>query len=118
MREFRRLPGAASILFFFLACSVSVAQNASSTSAFKTIPVEQIHPGMQGVAYTVFQGTQPEPMEFEVLGILRNLNGPKANIILIRLHGQKVEYTGVVAGIEGTPGFRDCEPNAYSRLHS
>jgi hypothetical protein len=56
MREFRRLPGAASILFI-LVCSVSVAQNASSTSGFKTIPVEQIHPGMQGVAYTVFQGT-------------------------------------------------------------
>jgi hypothetical protein len=106
MREFRRLPGAASILFF-LVSSVSVAQNASSTSGFKTIPVDQIHPGMQGVAYTVFQGTQPEPMEFEVLGILRNLNGPKANIILIRLHGQKVEYTGVVAGMSGSPAYID-----------
>jgi len=106
MRKFRRFPGAASILFF-LVCSVSIAQTPPSTSGSKTISVGQIHPGMQGVAYTVFQGTQPEPMEFEVLGILRNLNGPKANIILIRLHGQKVEYTGVVAGMSGSPAYID-----------
>src|SRR5713226_2496167 len=62
---------------------------------------------MHGVAYTVFQGTQPEPMEFDVLGILRNINGPKGNIILIRLRGQKVEYTGVVAGMSGSPAYID-----------
>ncbi len=60
---------------------------------------------MHGVAYTVFQGTQPEPMDFEVLGILRNQNGPKGNVILIRLSGQKVEYTGVVAGMSGSPAY-------------
>jgi hypothetical protein len=104
MRESRRLLGAASV-FFFLVCSASIAQNPPSTAT--TIPVDQIHPGMQGVAYTVFQGTQPEPMDFEVLGILRNLNGPKGSVILIRLHGQKVEYTGVVAGMSGSPAYID-----------
>ena len=53
-----------------------------------TIPVEQIHAGMRGVAYTVFQGVKPEPMDVEVLGVLHGVNGPKSNIILIRLHGQ------------------------------
>jgi hypothetical protein len=72
-----------------------------------TIPVDQIHAGMRGVAYTVFQGVKPEPMEVEVLGVLRNVNGPKGNIILIRLHGQKVEYTGVVAGMSGSPVYLD-----------
>src|SRR5882762_10777414 len=104
MRESRRLLGAASVLFF-LVCSALIAQNPPSTS--KTIPVDQIRPGMQGVAYTVFQGTQPEPMDFEVLGVLRNLNGPKGSVILIRLHGQKVEYTGVVAGMSGSPAYID-----------
>jgi hypothetical protein len=83
------------------------AQDVSSISSAKTIPVEQIQAGMHGVAYTVFQGTQPEPMEFDVLGILRNLNGPKGNVILIRLHGPKVEYTGVVAGMSGSPAYID-----------
>ncbi len=55
---------------------------------------------MRGVAYTVFQGTKPEPMGVEVLGILKNANGPKGDIILVRLSGEKAEYTGVVAGYE------------------
>ena len=60
---------------------------------------------MHGVAYTVFQGTKPEPMEVEVLGILKNANGPKGDIILVRLGGAKAEYTGVVAGMSGSPVY-------------
>src|SRR5262244_3644508 len=73
----------------------------------QTIPVNQIHAGMSGVAYTVFEGVKPEPMDVEVLGVLHNVNGPKGDIILIRLHGQKVEYTGVVAGMSGSPVYLD-----------
>ena len=73
----------------------------------KTIAVSQIRPGMRGVAYTVFQGVKPESMDVEVLGVLHNVNGPKGDIILVRLHGQKVEYTGVVAGMSGSPVYLD-----------
>ena len=62
---------------------------------------------MRGVAYTVFEGVKPEAMEVEVLGVLHNVNGPKGDIILVRLHGQKVEYTGVVAGMSGSPVYFD-----------
>ncbi len=62
---------------------------------------------MRGVAYTVFQGTKPEAMDVEVLGILKNANGPKGDVILIRLHGTKPEYTGVVAGMSGSPVYLD-----------
>src|ERR1700739_4693997 len=72
-----------------------------------TIPVSQIHTGMRGVAYTVFQGVKPESMDVEVLGVLRNVNGPKGDVILVRLHGPKVEYTGVVAGMSGSPVYLD-----------
>jgi hypothetical protein len=72
-----------------------------------TIAVDQIHTGMRGVAYTVFEGVKPEPMDVEVLGVLHNVNGPKGDIILVRLHGQKVEYTGVVAGMSGSPVYFD-----------
>jgi len=71
------------------------------------ITVSQIHAGMRGVAYTVFEGVKPEAMEVEVLGVLHNVNGPKGDIILVRLHGQKVEYTGVVAGMSGSPVYLD-----------
>jgi len=62
---------------------------------------------MRGVAYTVFEGTKPEPMDVEVLGILKNANGPKGDIILVRLGGKKAEYTGVVAGMSGSPVYFD-----------
>ena len=71
----------------------------------KTIPVSQIHTGMRGVAYTVFEGVKPEAMDVEVLGVLHNVNGPKGDVILVRLHGEKVEYTGVVAGMSGSPVY-------------
>src|SRR5258708_3234008 len=73
----------------------------------KTIAVSQIRTGVRGVAYTVFEGVKPESMEVEVLGVLHNVNGPKGDIILVRLHGQKVEYTGVVAGMSGSPVYLD-----------
>src|SRR6201998_1386483 len=74
-------------------------------SSQPTIPVSQIHAGMRGVAYTVFEGVKPESMDVEVLGVLHNVNGPKGDIILVRLHGTKAEYTGVVAGMSGSPVY-------------
>jgi len=71
------------------------------------MPLDQIHEGMKGVALTVFQGVKPESMDVEVLGVLRNVNGPKGDIILIRLRGTKPEYTGVVAGMSGSPVYID-----------
>ena len=71
------------------------------------MPLGQIHAGMKGTALTVFQGVKPESMDVEVLGVLRNVNGPKGDIILVRLHGVKPEYTGVVAGMSGSPVYFD-----------
>jgi hypothetical protein len=96
-----------ALALFVFGLSLSAVSIAQSTQAPRTISVEQIHAGMRGVAYTVFEGVKPESMEVEVLGILRNVNGPKGDIILVRLHGQKVEYTGVVAGMSGSPVYID-----------
>jgi len=80
---------------------------ASPAKTQETIPVSQIHTGMRGYALTVFQGVKPESMDVEVLGVLKNMNGPKGDIILVRLHGEKAEYTGVVAGMSGSPVYFD-----------
>ncbi len=71
------------------------------------MPLDQIHEGMRGTALTVFQGVKPESMDVEVLGVMHNVNGPKGDIILVRLHGSKPEYTGVVAGMSGSPVYFD-----------
>ncbi len=90
-----------------LSCLLPLSVTAAETTPVKTIPIDEIHAGMRGVAYTVFEGTQPEAMEVEVLGVLRDMNGPKSDLILVRLHGKKVEYTGVVAGMSGSPVYLD-----------
>src|SRR5437868_11453716 len=100
--------GKAVLSLAALCCLLSSATvTAQSPKPFETIPVDQIHAGMRGLAYTVFQGVKPEPMEVEVLGVMKNVNGPKGDVILVRLHGTKVEYTGVVAGMSGSPVYLD-----------
>src|SRR6201998_4285727 len=104
MRKAALVLAAFTFLSTFLAAQTPASQPPKTT---QTIPVSQIHTGMRGVAYTVFQGTKPEPMDVEVLGVLKNANGPKGDVILVRLGGKKAEYTGVVAGMSGSPVYFD-----------
>jgi hypothetical protein len=60
---------------------------------------------MQGYAYTIFAGDQIEKFDLEVIGVLDNFLGPKQSIILVQLKGPKVEHTGVVAGMSGSPVY-------------
>src|SRR6202166_2118620 len=106
----KKLVSALFLASLSLSLSFAVSSSGQTVSSApaqnpQTIAVSQIHAGMRGTAYTVFQGVKPEAMEVEVLGVLHNVNGPKGDIILVRLHGQKVEYTGVVAGMSGSPVY-------------
>uniref|UniRef100_E6QI28 Peptidase S55 domain-containing protein n=1 Tax=mine drainage metagenome TaxID=410659 RepID=E6QI28_9ZZZZ len=77
----------------------------SSTAGI--FPLSQVHRGLHGTAWTVFEGTQPEAMDVEILGVLRGARGPGRDLILARLGGTKPEYTGVVAGMSGSPVYID-----------
>jgi len=79
----------------------------SPPAVTKFYPLNEVHRGQQGVAYTVFEGTKPEPMGVEILGVLHNAIGPRQDMILARLEGTKPEYTGVVAGMSGSPVYID-----------
>jgi len=98
-----------SLLSFLGVASAQTQPKSASKpgQAAKTqfMSVDEVHAGMKGVAYTVFQGTQPESMGVEVLGVLKNMNGPKSDVVLVRLTGAKAEYTGVVAGMSGSPVY-------------
>jgi hypothetical protein len=82
-------------------------RSARPGAGVEIMPENQVKTGMHGVAYTVFQGTQPEPMGVEILGVLRDMAGPRADVILARLDGKQVDYTGVVAGMSGSPVYID-----------
>ena len=69
------------------------------------MPLSDVRPGMQGYAYTIFAGDQIEKFDLVVIGVLDNFLGPRESIILVQLKGEKVEHTGVVAGMSGSPVY-------------
>src|SRR6202161_4433284 len=90
------------LTFLFGVVTPSRAQQST-----EILPLSDVHPGMQGYAYTIFAGDQVEKFDLEVLGIMPNFLGPKQYIILVQLKGPKVEHTGVVAGMSGSPVYLD-----------
>src|SRR5579862_1427129 len=85
----------------------SMALPAAAPAVTRVLPLAEVKRGMKGVAYTVFEGVNPEPMPVEILGVLRDALGPGQDMILGRLKGEKPEYTGVVAGMSGSPVYID-----------
>jgi hypothetical protein len=90
----------ALMAFLCLLPGVATAQQSN-----EILPLSQVRPGMQGYAYTIFAGDQVEKFDLEVLGVMENFLGPKQSIILVQLKGPKVEHTGVVAGMSGSPVY-------------
>jgi hypothetical protein len=66
--------------------------------------VEDIKEGMLGYGKTVMHGTDIERFEVEVLGVQRN-SSPGRDTVLVRLRGCKLEHTGIIAGMSGSPVY-------------
>jgi SpoIVB peptidase S55 len=86
---------------------VTMSAFAAPADSPELMPLGQVKPGMKAVAYTIFSGDQIEKFDMVVLGILPDLLGPHESIILVQLVGPKVEHTGVVAGMSGSPVYID-----------
>jgi hypothetical protein len=91
------------VLLLLLLGSLPLPSPAQESS--ELLPLSQVKPGMLGYAYTIFVGDQVEKFDLEVIGILPNFMGPRQSIILVELKGPKVEHTGVVAGMSGSPVY-------------
>ena len=98
-----------------LALSVAAASSPASpvflvrplSAATPLMPIEDIRPGMVGVGRTVFQGSELEDFKVHIIGVLRNVQGPKRNLILARLEGGPLAETGVAQGMSGSPVYID-----------
>src|SRR5579859_7971756 len=86
-------------------CLAQTQAQSPQAQSNETLPLDQVRPGMQGYAYTIFAGDQVEKFDLEVIGVMPNFLGPKQSIILVQLKGPKVEHTGVVAGMSGSPVY-------------
>jgi len=90
-----------------LALTLAVLPLGLAAQSNEVLPLDQVRPGMQGYAYTIFAGDQVEKFDLEVIGVMPNFLGPQQSIILVQLKGTKVERTGVVAGMSGSPVYLD-----------
>src|SRR5580704_3258653 len=96
-----------AVLFVFTAIVCVAPRPVNAQESQQILPLSQVRPGMQGYAFTIFAGDQIEKFNLEVIGVLDNFLGPKQSIILVQLKGPKVEHTGVVAGMSGSPVYLD-----------
>ena len=70
------------------------------------LKLDQVKPGMQVTAWTVFSGSEPEPVPIEIIGVMKNVWGPRQDIILGKMGG-KAQRTNVAAGMSGSPVYYD-----------
>ena len=76
-------------------------------AATPLMPIEEIKPGMVGVGRTVLQGAELKDFKVVILGVLRNVQGPRRDLILARLEDPSVIEAGVAQGMSGSPVFID-----------
>jgi len=97
--------GLSICILYLLAPGPRASFSAQQNPSF--FPLSQVHAGLKGVGKTIFQGDQMSEFQVEVLGVLRGVLAPKHDAILVRLYGGRVEQTGVVAGMSGSPVYVD-----------
>jgi hypothetical protein len=90
-----------------VALALSIVASLTLPAATPLMPVDEIRPGMVGVGRTVFQGTELQDFKVHILGVLRNVQGPKRDLILARLEGGPLADTGVAQGMSGSPVYID-----------
>jgi len=106
------------VLLFAAALVVSTVAHAAppATSARPSVlrdgppvfPLVDVKRGLRGEGYTVFASADgPERFEFVVLGVMKGYLGPGEDLIIARLVGEKIEHTGVISGMSGSPVFVD-----------
>lgn len=85
---------------------VALIASAPSLMAVDRMPLSDIEKGMKGYGLTVFEGTNVEKFDVEILGVLNNI-GPGQSLILAKVDSEVVKRAGVIAGMSGSPIFID-----------
>jgi hypothetical protein len=95
------------IRVFLTAAAIAVCSFVRLPAAPSLMPIDEVKPGMVGTGRTVFEGTELKDFTVHILGVLRNVQAPKRNLILARLEGGPLAETGVIAGMSGSPVYID-----------
>jgi hypothetical protein len=89
------------------AATVLTVAAISAQTPVATMPVDAIRPGMVGTGRTVFAGERLEDFHATIVGVLKNVVGPKRDLIVAKLDGGPLASTGVIAGMSGSPVYID-----------
>src|SRR5688572_19937174 len=92
---------------FASAIALVVFLTAGLLGQSRTYPVDELKAGMVGIGRTVFEGDRLDEFKVHILGVLRNVIGPRRNLILAKLEGGPLADTGVIAGMSGSPVYID-----------
>jgi hypothetical protein len=68
--------------------------------------LSDVKPGMKATAWTVFQGTEAEPVPIEIIGRWKNQWGPNQDILIGKMGGKAIR-TNVAGGMSGSPVYID-----------
>ena len=72
------------------------------------MPVADVRKGMTGEGLTVYQGTEPERFQAEILGVLDNGIAPGRDMIIVRVSGDIIDRAGGGwFGMSGSPVYVD-----------
>ncbi len=94
------------ILFFVVLVIPAFSQSPPLNQTYEAMPLSEIQRGMQGIGFSVFNGLEVVSFEFEVVGVAANQGGYNSYVIAL-LRGANLEYTGVQAGMSGSPVYID-----------
>lgn len=75
-------------------------------AAVRVYPLDEIKPGLQVRAHTVFQGTKVDSFPLEIIGVARE-GRASGDLILARATDSRLEHTGIVAGMSGSPVYAE-----------
>ena len=70
------------------------------------IGIDEVQPGMEAYCLTVYEGTEIEKFDLEVLSVIHNMS-PGQDAILVQGTDQRFIHTGPVAGCSGSPVYID-----------
>ncbi len=86
------------IIITVLCCGVSFA------TEIELISADELVPGEPGLCRTEMDGGEMVEIELTILGVL-GASTPEGEMVLVRLHGERFEHTGIIAGMSGSPVY-------------
>ncbi|MHC4759582.1 MAG: SpoIVB peptidase S55 domain-containing protein, partial [Planctomycetota bacterium] len=95
------------VMIFLTTSGAFSAQKPASIDSLdssKYITVDEVKPGMQAYCLTIFEGTEIEKFELEVLSVVRNFR-TGMDAILVKGLDERFIHTGPVGGCSGSPVY-------------